>query len=128
MFFNTLTAGGKYLVQYCGKLKLPTEIHLSEKRKNFINFLFHFGNLHQILHTWNKKIMVIANVFPKFQTVKNFVAPLCKKRHFGIRLESRHVKMSWILAKYPWECFYHVFSSIEWKLIRKISPLGLGEI
>ena len=39
-------------------------------------------------------MMVVPNVFPKLQTVKNFVKPLSKKRHFGTRLDSRHVKLS----------------------------------
>ena len=45
--------------------------------------------------------MVLANVFPELQTVKSFVTPLCKKRRFGTRLQSRDVKVSQILAKSP---------------------------
>ena len=55
--------------------------------------------------------MVIANVFPKLRTLKNFVRPLCKKRYFETRFDSQHVKVSQILAKSPSERFYHVFSS-----------------
>ena len=73
-------------------------------------------------------MMVIANVFSKLQTVKNFVTKLCKKRRFGTRLISRHVKGSRILAKSQLECFYHVFASISGMLIWKIFPLRLGEI
>ena len=75
----------------------------------FLNFLFNFWNLHQIWNFLKKKMMVIANVFPKLQTVKNFFTPLCKKRRFGTRLDSPSVKVSQILAKSPWERFYHVF-------------------
>ena len=71
--------------------------------KLFPNFLFHFWNLHKILNFLNKKMMVIADVFPKLQTGKNFVTALCKKCHFGTRLDSRHVKVSAILAKFPLE-------------------------
>ena len=46
-------------------------------------------------------MMALANVFPKLQTVKNFVTPLCKKHRFGTRLDSRHKKVSRILAKSP---------------------------
>ena len=45
--------------------------------------------------------MVIANVFPKLQSVKKFVIPLGKKRRFGTRLDSRHAKVSRILAESP---------------------------
>ena len=72
-----------------------------KNKKNFLNFLFHFWNLHQILNILKKKMMVIANVFPKLRTVKNFVTPLCEKRRFGTRFDSRHVKGSGILAESP---------------------------
>ena len=45
--------------------------------------------------------MVIANVFPKLETLKNVVTPLCKKRRFQTRLESGHVKMCRAFAKSP---------------------------
>ena len=99
-----------------------------KNKKFFLNFLFHFWNLHRILNILKKKMMVIANVFPKLKTVENFVTPLCKKRHFGTRLDSRHVKLSRILGKSPWECICHVFSSSWGKPIWKISPIGLREI
>ena len=44
-------------------------------------------------------MMVIAIVFPKLQIVKNFLRPLCKKRRFGTRFESQHVKVLQILAR-----------------------------
>ena len=128
VFSNTLAADDKCPVQYCKKSQLPIQMQVSEKRKNCLNFFFHFWNLLQILNILKKKMMVIANVFPKLQTVKNFVTPLCKKRRFGTRLDSPRVKVSRILAKCPGECFYHVFWSIWGKLIWKISPLVLGEI
>ena len=96
--------------------------------KHFLNFLFHFWNVHQILNILKKKMMVLANVFLNLQTVKNFVKPICGKRRFGTRLDIRHVKVSWIIGKSPWEWFYHVFSSIWGKLIWKIFCLGLGGI
>ena len=44
-------------------------------------------------------MMVIANVFPKLQTVKNFVRLLRKKRRFRTSFDSQHVKVSKTLAK-----------------------------
>ena len=99
-----------------------------KNEKLFLNFLLHFWNLHQILNILKKKMIFIANVCPILQTVKNFVTPLCKKRRFGTRFDSQHVKVSRILAKSPREHFYHVFSSFWGKLIWKMSPLVLGEI
>ena len=77
--------------------------------KLFLNVLFHFRNQCQVLNIFCKKMIVLANVFPKLQIVKSFVTPLCKKQTFGTRLDSRHVKVSRILAKSQWESLYHVF-------------------
>ena len=38
MFVNTLTADGKYRVQYCENLQLPIQMQVSEKRKTFAQF------------------------------------------------------------------------------------------
>ena len=126
--FNTLSAHGKYPVQYCENVQLLVKWKYLKNEKIFFNFLFHSWNLHQILKSLKKKVMVVANVFRRLQTVKNFVTPLCKERRFRTRLDSPHVKVSRILAKSPWECFYHDFSSISCKLILKISPVVLAEI
>ena len=97
--------------------------------KNFFsNFFFHFWNLHHILNVLKKKMIVIANAFPKLQTVKIFVRPLSKKRRFKTCSHTQHVKASQILARSPWERFDHVLSSFSEKLISKLSPLVLGQI
>ena len=54
-FVNTLTADGKYPVQGCGNLQLPIQMILSEKPNLFLNFLFHFWILYQILNILKKK-------------------------------------------------------------------------
>ena len=128
VFYNTLTADGKYPVQDWENLQLPMQMQLSKKRKSFQNFLFHFWNLHQILNIFRKSMMVIANVFPKLPIVKKFVRPFCKNRCLGTRFENQHVKQSQILAKSPWERLYNVFSSFWGKLIWRMSPVVLGKI
>ena len=55
--------------------------------------------------------MVLVNVFRKLQTVKGFVRPLCEKGRFRTRLDSQHLEVCKIPAKYPSEQFYHVFPS-----------------
>ena len=42
VFLNTLTCDGKNRVQDCQYLQLPIQMILSEKRKNFSDFLFPF--------------------------------------------------------------------------------------
>ena len=78
-----------------------------KKEKIFLNFLHHIWNLLQILNIFKEKMIVIANVFAKLDTVKNFVRRLSKKPRY----------------------FYHVFSSsFSMKLIWKMSPVVFGEI
>ena len=99
-----------------------------KNENSFLNFLFHFCNLHKILNILKEKMIVIANVFPKLEIVKKFARTLSKKCRFRKCFESQLVKASQILAKSPWERFYHVFSSFWGKLIRKMSPLVTDEI
>ena len=99
-----------------------------KNEKLFLNCLLHFWNLHQILNILRKEMMVIANVFPKLQTVKIFVRPLCEKLCFGTRFDSQHIKMSQKLPKSPWDNFFHVFSSFWEKLISQMSPRLFPEI
>ena len=69
VFIDTLTAYGKYPVQDCENLPFPIQMQLSEKPKSFSEFLFNFWILDQILNILKEKMIVIANVFPKLQTV-----------------------------------------------------------
>ena len=92
VFVNTLTADGKYPVQGCENLHLPIQMHLSEKHKSFSEFSFHFWILHQILNILKEKMIVIANVFPKLQTLKIFVKKLSQENSFRTGFGSQHVK------------------------------------
>ena len=42
MFVNTLSADGKYPVQYCEDLELPIQMQVYEKRKKIAGFFFLF--------------------------------------------------------------------------------------
>ena len=113
VFVNTLTADGKYPVQDWENLLLSVKMKLSDNWKIFLKFLFHFWNLHNILNISKKKMVVIGNVFPKLQTVKNFVRPLCKKQRFGTRLDSQHGKVTRILAESHESTFIMFFHHSE---------------
>ena len=65
----------------------------------FSIILFHFWNLHQILNYVKKKMIVIATLFPKLQTVKDFVGPLFKKHRFRNSFDNQPVKESESLVK-----------------------------
>ena len=71
-------ADGKYPDQDCENLQLPIQMQLSEMRKTFSRFLVRFWNVQQILNIFQKRMIVIVNVFPKLKTVKILVGPLSK--------------------------------------------------
>ena len=58
-------------------------------------------NLHQILSILKTRMIVIANVFQKLQTVEILVRALSKYRRFRTRIGSQHVKASPMLSKSP---------------------------
>ena len=99
-----------------------------KNKKFFLNFVFLFWNLHQILNIFKKKKIVIANVLPNLQTIQHLVRALSKNGCFGTSFDSQHVRGFLILVKLAWEHFYHIFSSLLEEMIRKISPLLKFEI
>ena len=101
---------------------------LSQKRKIFPIFLFHFWNLHQVLNILKKKTIVIANIFPKLQIVKNLVRSLSKKRLVRTPFASQHINREQTFVKSSWQNSYQISSSPWGKVIWKISPLVICEI
>ena len=112
VFVITLTADEKYPFQDCENLPLPIQMQLSGKRKAFSQFLFHFWNLHHILNILKEKMIVIANAFPKLQTVKNLFRTLSKRRRFRAWFDSQHIKRPknlWNLHESTFIMFFHHF-------------------
>ena len=72
-----------------------------KNEKYFLNLLFRFWDLHQILNILKKRKIVIANVFPKLGTVKILLRQLSKERRLSTRFDSQHMKASQILVKSP---------------------------
>ena len=102
-----------------------------ENKKHFLNLLFHSWNLHQILNILKEKMIVIANVYPKLQAVKNLVTKLSKRRCFSVSEHALTVNM-WKLPSYlrnlHESAFIMIFSLVSEKLIWKMSSLVLTEI
>ena len=99
-----------------------------KNEKLAVCLLFHLWNLHQILNIFRTKKVVIANVFPKLQTVKDLFRALSKKRRFRISFETQHAKGSLRLAKFTWENFYHIFLPLSRGIILRVSALLKYEI
>ena len=55
LFVNTLTADDKQSILERDNLTQPIQIQLSNKQKNFSNFLVNFKNLDQLLNILEKK-------------------------------------------------------------------------
>ena len=101
VFVNTLTADGKCPDEDWKSLQLPIQMQLSEKRKTFSQFLIHFSMLRKILNILKEKMIVIANMFPKLQTVKIFVRKLSQEHRFNTSFGSQYMKPWEILPKFP---------------------------
>ena len=68
---NTLTPDDKDSLDNAEMLKEKIQIQLSKELKIFLNFSLHFWRLHLIFNISEKKLSLIAYVFPKLQTVKD---------------------------------------------------------
>ena len=100
----------------------PFKSSYIKNKKHFLCFLFHLWNLHQILNIFQKRKILIANVFAKLATVQGLVTPLTIQRRLKTSFDSRHVKRFQTLVKSSWEHFYHIFPSMCGEIIWKLSP------
>ena len=107
------------IVRICRSLFKSSSL---KNKKQFLGFLFHLSNLHQILNIFKKKKTIIANVFPKLATVQGLDAALTIQQRLKTFLERQHVKRFPTLVKSASEHFYHIFLSLWGKIIWKISP------
>ena len=82
VFGDTLTADGRYPVQYCENLLLTIQMPLSEKRKFFSEFFVPLLKFTSNFKHFVKRMIVIANVFPILQTIKNLLRSLSKKGYW----------------------------------------------
>ena len=94
------------IVRICRSLLNSSSL---KKKKHFLEFLFHLWNLHQILNIFQKKKIVIANVFPKLAIVQALVTPLNIQRRLKTSFDSQHVQRFQTQVKSSWEHFYHIF-------------------
>ena len=109
LFSTTFTVDGKYPVQDCENLQLPIKMQLSEKPNAFSQLFVPFLESTSNFTHSEKRIIVIANVFKKLETVKILVRPLSKKRCFRKRFDSQHVKASKYLPNLHQSAFVMFF-------------------
>ena len=99
VFRNTLTANDKYPARVCVNFLSQIQMQLSLKPRVFSDFFSHLWNLNQIFNILKKKMIAIAPLFRKLQTVKDLVRPLFKKNRFRNSFHNQHFKESQTLAK-----------------------------
>ena len=77
---------------------------------------------------FEKKMLVMTNVFVKLKTAKDVVGQMSKEPCFRTPFDIQYVKGSQRYAKSAWEQFYHVVSPLWRKLIWKTSLLMICKI
>ena len=70
VFLNTLTDDGKYSLLYNDNLLQPIQILLSQKQKTFSQFFSPFLKSTLNFEHFQKKINLIADIFPKLPSTK----------------------------------------------------------
>ena len=68
---------------------------------------------------FEKKMTLIAEVFPKLQTPKNMVTSMSKKSRFKGSFGKQHGKRAQTLLKVPWQHLYHIYWSLSMQLTCK---------
>ena len=76
------------------------QMHLSRKQKSFSEFSCAFFESALSLEHFQKKITLIAYVFPKLPTTKNVLRQMSKSFRFRKRLDRRHSKWAEALIQY----------------------------
>ena len=70
LFVNTLSEDDRYCLLYKDNLLQPIQILLSQKQKTFSEFFSPFLKSTLNFERFQKKITLIADVFPKLQSPK----------------------------------------------------------
>ena len=73
LFLNTLTDDDKYSLLYGDNLTQPIQILLSQKQKTFSQFFSAFSKSTLNSEHFQKKINLIADVFPKLPSAKKVI-------------------------------------------------------
>ena len=76
------------------------QMHLFRKQKSFSEYSLAFFESALSLEHFQKKMTLIAYVFPKFPTTKNVLTQISKSSRFREPLDRRHGKRAKTLIQY----------------------------
>ena len=121
-------ANDKYPVRHSDSSSSPIQMQSSLKPKTLSDFFDPFLESTSNFEHFETKMIIIATLFWKLQTVKDLFRPLSKKHRLRIPFDSQDVKGSQTLVTSSWEHFHHIFPSLWENVIWKISPLLISYI
>ena len=84
------------------------QMHLSQKEKNFSRFFSAFFKSALNSEHFQKKMTLIASLFPKLPTTKNVLRQMFKSFRLREPLDRRHSKWAEALIQYYKESLYHL--------------------
>ena len=93
-----------------------------ENKKHFLKFLVRFWNLYQILMNFERKMIVVANIFPKLKTVKTSLDHSLKTAVSGHPLDVNMLKGPKNLCNLHESTFIIFSDHFERKWLRKNLP------
>ena len=109
MVVNTLTADDKYSLVNKDNLTQPIRTQLSQKRKAFSQFFIAFSQCALNFEHFQKKMTLIADLFPKLRTPENVVRYMSKKSSFKGPFARQHVKRVQTLLRSGQQHSYHIY-------------------
>ena len=123
LFPNTLCAHAKYSFLNRDNLTQPIQMILSRKQKTFWQFFCAFLKSSLNFEHFQKKMTLIAEVFPKLQSLKNKVRAMSIKTRFKGSFKKQHGKCAQTLFEFAWHKLNHIYSSLWRQLTLKKFPL-----
>ena len=128
LFSNTFSADGKYSLLDTDILSQPIQMQLSPKRKSLSSFSCEFLKSSLNFEFLEKKMTLIADVFPKLRTKKKVLRWMSKKSHFTGSLKKPHGKRDQTLLKFEPQHLYHIYWSMWRQLTYKKALLVICKI
>ena len=122
LFVNSLTSGEKYSLLNRDNLTQPIQMQLSQKQRGFTPIFYAFLKSILYFEHFNKKVILIADVFQKLCTPKYMVIQMSKKSCFRGPFNKEHGKRTQTLLKSKRQHLYHIYWSL-WRWLSWKKPL-----
>ena len=116
-FVDILTADNKYSLLNRDNLTQPIQMQFSRKQKTFSQFFCAFLKYSLNFEHFQKKMTLIAEVFPNLRSPKNNVRSMSIKSRFKGSFKKQHGKCAQTLFKFAWQNLYHIY----WSLWRQLT-------